>query len=107
MIIDISFKKECPTEDIIKKTTKFLGIDYTATNNQYICAEAMLFSIHDEFIHISSIYETDIEIQFVKNYIRSLFEGRFIAISCRGLSESFRHIPGVEVYDITPSFFQN
>lgn len=104
MIIDISFGKEHSIQDMIDRTINFCGLDYKSESNRYVCTQTMLFSIVPGSIHISSILETDLEIQFVKRYIRSLFENTVIAISSIGFSDKLRNIPDVEVIDITPKF---
>ena len=102
MIIDISFEKEFSVEEIIESTINFCGLDYESKSNRYVCTQKMLFSILPGTIHITSISETELEIQFIKNYIRCLFENTIIAISCSGFIDSLKNIPDVEVLDITP-----
>lgn len=101
MTIDISYEKEFSVQEMIEKTINFCGLDYESKTNRYICTGSMLFSIVPGFIHISSILETEFEIQFLQNYIKCLFEDTVIGISCVGFIDDFKNISNVRVIDIT------
>lgn len=104
MIIDISFDKDYSVQEMINKTINFWGLNYKSISNRYVCTQSMLFSVSPGCIHISTILETELEIQLVKNYIGNMFKNTIIAISCIGFIDEFKDIPDVEVLDITPQF---
>ena len=107
MIIDISFEKDYSVQEMIDSTINFCGLDYESKSNRYVCSHTILFSILPGVIHISSIFETELEIQFIKNYISYLFGDKIIAISCIGFNDKFKNIPNVKVLDITPKKYIN
>lgn len=105
MIIDISFEENYSVEEMLDSTIDFCKIDYQPMNNQYIGIQSMFFSITPGNIHICSFLETESQIEFIRNYIRSLFHNKntTIGISSIGYKDDFLNIPDVGIIDITPS----